>query len=55
MSDGRKDDDALRTSDARFRLGASDYLTKPIDWGRLGRALGRYRPAAAPAVPAAKT
>ena len=36
-------------------LGASDYLTKPIDWGRLGRALGRYRPAAAPAVPAAKT
>jgi CheY-like chemotaxis protein len=31
-------------------LGASDYLTKPIDWGRLGRALGRYRPTAAPAV-----
>jgi PAS domain S-box-containing protein len=30
-------------------LGASDYLTKPIDWGRLGRALGRYRPATAPA------
>ena len=35
-------------------LGASDYLTKPIDWGRLGRALGRYRPAVATAVPAAK-
>jgi CheY-like chemotaxis protein/anti-sigma regulatory factor (Ser/Thr protein kinase) len=31
-------------------LGAADYLTKPIDWGHLGRALGRYRPAAAPAV-----
>jgi len=30
-------------------LGASDYLTKPIDWARLGRALGRYRPVAAPA------
>ena len=25
-------------------LGASEYLTKPIDWGRLGRVLGRYRP-----------
>ena len=25
-------------------LGAADYLTKPIDWGRLGRVLGRYRP-----------
>ncbi len=35
-------------------LGASDYLTKPIDWGRLGRVLGRYRPPSAPAVPAAK-
>src|SRR5688500_13379725 len=32
-------------------LGASDYLTKPIDWSHLGRALGRYRTAAA--VPAA--
>jgi PAS domain S-box-containing protein len=32
-------------------LGASDYLTKPIDWARLGRTLGRYRPAGA-AVPA---
>ena len=32
-------------------LGAADYLTKPIDWGRLGRTLGRYRPA----VPAPKT
>ena len=30
-------------------LGAADYLTKPIDWSRLGRALGRYRPVAAPA------
>ena len=37
-------------------LGASDYLTKPIDWGRLGRALGRYRPAASapPPPPPAK-
>jgi PAS domain S-box-containing protein len=35
-------------------LGASDYLTKPIDWARLGRTLGRYRPrgAAVPAVEA---
>jgi CheY-like chemotaxis protein len=30
-------------------LGASEYLTKPIDWGHLGNALGRYRPAAQPA------
>jgi CheY-like chemotaxis protein len=35
-------------------LGASDYLTKPIDWARLGRTLGRYRPAGAPSVPASK-
>ncbi len=34
-------------------LGASDYLTKPIDWARLGRTLGRYRPAGA-VLPAAK-
>ena len=27
-------------------LGAAEYLTKPIDWVHLGRALGRYRPAA---------
>ena len=33
-------------------LGASDYLTKPIDWSRLGRALGRYRLSPAPPVPA---
>ncbi len=31
-------------------LGASDYLTKPIDWAHLGRALGRFRPATQPAV-----
>ena len=32
-------------------LGAAEYLTKPIDWGHLQRALVRYRPAAtAPAV-----
>ena len=30
-------------------LGASEYLTKPIDWAHLGSALGRYRPAAQPA------
>ena len=30
-------------------LGAAEYLTKPIDWGHLQRALGRYRPAALPA------
>jgi CheY-like chemotaxis protein/anti-sigma regulatory factor (Ser/Thr protein kinase) len=35
-------------------LGASDYLTKPIDWARLGRTLGRYRPAPAPAAPLSK-
>jgi len=29
-------------------LGASDYLTKPIDWGQLGRMLSRYRPLVAP-------
>ena len=34
-------------------LGASDYITKPIDWARLGRTLGRYRPAGA-VLPAAK-
>ena len=31
-------------------LGASEYLTKPIDWAHLGRALARFRPAAQPAV-----
>jgi PAS domain S-box-containing protein len=31
-------------------LGASEYLTKPIDWAQLGRTLGRFRPAAQPAV-----
>jgi PAS domain S-box-containing protein len=30
-------------------LGAAEYLTKPIDWVHLGRALGRYRPAPLPA------
>ena len=34
-------------------LGASDYLTKPIDWGHLGEALGRYRPATSAAAPVA--
>src|SRR5947209_12518515 len=29
-----------------YALGASDYLTKPIDWGRLTTVLNRYRPAA---------
>jgi PAS domain S-box-containing protein len=27
-------------------MGAADYLTKPIDWRRLGRALAAYRPPA---------
>ena len=26
-----------------FALGAADYFTKPIDWGRLNSALGKYR------------
>jgi CheY-like chemotaxis protein len=26
-----------------FALGAADYFTKPIDWGRLNAALGKYR------------
>lgn len=26
-----------------FALGAADYLTKPIDWERLGRLLDKYR------------
>jgi PAS domain S-box-containing protein len=29
-------------------LGASEYLTKPIDWAHLGRTLGRFRPAPQP-------
>jgi signal transduction histidine kinase/CheY-like chemotaxis protein len=29
-----------------YALGASDYLTKPIDWDRLTTVLKRYRPAA---------
>jgi PAS domain S-box-containing protein len=28
-------------------LGATDYLTKPIDWRRLAATLGRYKPGAA--------
>jgi CheY-like chemotaxis protein len=35
-------------------LGAAEYLTKPIDWGRLGRVLGRYRPAVSSDAPAAR-
>jgi DNA-binding response OmpR family regulator len=26
-----------------FALGAADYLTKPIDWRRLGTTLNKYR------------
>ncbi|HET7745798.1 MAG TPA: PAS domain S-box protein [Vicinamibacteria bacterium] len=32
-------------------LGAADYLTKPIDWRRLGKAVAAFRPAGAPAHP----
>ncbi|OWK35613.1 response regulator [Fimbriiglobus ruber] len=28
-----------------FALGAADYLTKPIDWSRLGAIMRRYQPA----------
>jgi PAS domain S-box-containing protein len=31
-----------------FDLGASDYVTKPIDWRRLGAAIASYKPAPAP-------
>jgi PAS domain S-box-containing protein len=32
-----------------FALGAADYLTKPIDWQRLGAILRRYHPPGRPA------
>lgn len=31
-----------------FALGATEYVTKPIDWGRLGSILCRYNPGQAP-------
>ncbi len=31
-----------------FALGATEYVTKPIDWGRLGSILCRYNPSQAP-------
>jgi signal transduction histidine kinase/DNA-binding response OmpR family regulator len=31
-----------------FALGATEYVTKPIDWGRLGSILCRYNPQQAP-------
>lgn len=30
-------------TESGYTLGASDYLTKPIDWGRLSTLLGKYR------------
>jgi PAS domain S-box-containing protein len=35
-----------------FRLGATDYLTKPIDYKRLTRLLNHYRPPATPSLTA---